>query len=101
MIAIPIIAVFIAASVILERIAMGRARARIGEWATQNRFQVSSAKRLWFSAGTWGSWTGSRNRRYFDVTVTDASGAIRTGTVKVWGGYGGITADMIDARWST
>ncbi len=98
-----LVPLFILASVTLEIVASRRCRHRIQEWAAVEGGQVESVKRLWFESGTsamWGIWTGGRNRRYFNITVSDRTGSKRTGTAKVYGGFGGVVADEIEVSWS-
>jgi hypothetical protein len=89
----------VAIVVLLESMAMRRCRTRISTWASQNRLIVTSMKRLWFSSGRWGFWAGGRSRRYFDLIVTDRAGMTRAATAKIYGGFGGYVADVIDVRW--
>jgi hypothetical protein len=94
-----VVLVFVAAVLVMEVLVRGRCLRRIESWAAANRFQIRSVKRRWFSVGAWGFWTWGGSRRYFDVTVTDKSGATRVGTAKIHGGFGGVVADVIDVRW--
>jgi hypothetical protein len=100
-IALVIIPVFIVASVAMEVVAMRRCRSRIEQWATHNRFQIASVKRLWLSRGSWGIWSGAWSRRYFNIAVSDRTGSQHTGTAKIFGGFGGIAANEIEVRWQT
>jgi len=92
----------VATAVVFGEVVAGRrCLRRIEQWAAVNHFQVESVERLWVSTGAWGVWraAGGRSRRYFNVTITDEAGSTRSGTAKIYGGIGGLVADLIDVRW--
>ena len=99
MIGFVVLPLFVLVAIGMEVIAMRRCAARIDTWASINGVKVTSAKRLWLSTGTWSGWAGGRNRRYFNLTVDGPSGSTRSGTAKIWGGFGGVLADEIEVRW--
>ncbi|MGO8873388.1 MAG: hypothetical protein ACLQPH_18695 [Acidimicrobiales bacterium] len=100
MIALVVIPLFIVLSLAFELVAGRRSTTRIQTWASDNRYQVESVHRLWFSTGQWGRLAGGRSRRYFDVVVRDFADSTRSGTVRVSGGVGGLIADSIEVKWA-